>query len=87
MLDEKYSFVGPTTLRTIDIMKFQDGSFDVNLMDPLESYYTDQEIAERIDNIFRWCEVHCEGPYIILMQSVMFKLETDALIFKLKFGI
>lgn len=70
-------------MRSYDIFDFADTSFTVRLAVPLTA---DKLLVNSMVQIEEWCDLHCEDEYIILLYSVLFKLETDALIFKLKYG-
>ena len=47
---------------------------------------TSHNMVAKMRDIQTWADVHCKGNYIILMGTVIFEFECDALIFKLKYG-
>lgn len=58
--------------------------FQVKLAEPFSG--TEPDMTGRMDAMQEWTDLHCEGEYIILLGLVVFQLEGDALIFKLKYG-
>jgi len=40
----------------------------------------------RMHTMQNWADYYCQGEYIMLLNIVVFELEGDALIFKLKYG-
>ena len=72
-------------MRIYDIEAFVNGEYYiVELREPIKG--NDSEFSAKMKNIELWTDVHCEGEYIILLNSVIIKKESDALIFTLKYG-
>jgi hypothetical protein len=72
------------TVRSFDIIDFAEASTVVNLAVPYKGPNSD--FSARVDEMAKWTDIHCEGAYLIMLTTVIFKLERDALIFKLKYG-
>lgn len=76
-------------MRSFDIFDFagDDKSFTVTLAKPLfgPGVFLPNGTTD-LTQITDWADAHCKGDYIILLTSVAFKREADALIFKLKYG-
>jgi len=71
-------------MRSYDVMDFVSYSISVQLAEQFIG--RDENFIVKMDAMEKWTDIHCEGDYIIMLGSVMFNNEADAIIFKLKYG-
>ncbi len=71
-------------MRSYNITEFVEQGYEVKLVDPIKRNAPD--FSKHLNELAHWTEEHTNGTYLIMLRSVVFKLERDALIFKLKYG-
>ena len=72
-------------MRSFDLTKFADNkTTKVRLRNPFTGL--NSNFDGKVDRMAEWTDARTEAPYLILLDTVLFRLESDAVIFKLKYG-
>jgi aromatic ring-cleaving dioxygenase len=75
--------------RTFDFNDFKKDIIQVKTTQlssaPKGNPNTDEIFEDRMKTLVTWLDLHCTGLYLILLHSVIFEEEKDALIFKIGF--
>ena len=71
-------------MRSFDLQTLVDDDYVVVKLN--EELAGDINMPSQLKEIEEWMDPRSEDEYIILMQTVLFKSERDAAIFKLKYG-
>ena len=71
--------------RSFDILDFKDECYEVKLDDPLKvgDDLTPDDFDEKLNQLVAWLEPRSTGQYLILIKTVWFTYEADAIMFRL----
>jgi len=74
--------------RSYDPADFYESVYSITLPDDLQprGSLEDRVFRMKLSNISSWIDQHCEGAYMILIKSVWFESDKDALIFKMGYA-